>query len=104
MRFFRSAASKTMRAFVLERAAAGGEIRRGKRRGRAGFSRRIAKGCGQEFLRVGMTRFFGEAGAGQDLHDFPLIEDHHALAKIPHQRQIVGDEEIRHAPLSLEAA
>ena len=45
-RFFRSAASKTMRAFVLERAAAGGEIRLGKRRGRAGFSRRIAKGCG----------------------------------------------------------
>ena len=96
------AAFLAARAFALKGAAVGRAIAVRQRRHRRSFFHRTAKCCRQQFFRIRVARFLCEMRTGQNLHDFTLIKNDHALAEMTHKRQIMGNEEVRHAVLALQ--
>jgi len=71
-------------------------------------SRRLNVGVGdgdrgQQLPGVGMPRLRIQTRRGCELHHAPEIQHQYALAQLPHQRQIVADEQQAHARLALES-
>ena len=57
---------------------------------------------GKKRLGVGVLRVGVYLLSGGDLHDLAQVHDGDALADVPDDREIVGDEQVRHAHLGLQ--
>src|SRR5256884_331479 len=68
-----------------------------------GFERRIGDGHGREQrLRVRVQRRVVERLAVGDLDDLAEVHDGHAVGDVAHDREVVGDEQVRETELRLE--
>ncbi len=88
------------RAFALKGAAVGRAIAVRQRRHRRSFFHRTAKCCRQQFFRIRVARFLCKMRTGQNLHDFTLIKNDHALAEMTHKRQSSMSREISNSSAS----